>query len=98
MQPDVHYSPIEIWFEKRVRNHAHTTLRLSPRQRQPPRSVLALHATCAKVAQFSGAAKYIDKQDRVMEDLGVLAEDGSSAEALSSALLKSMNQPILRLG
>ncbi len=44
-----------------------------------------------------GAAEYIDKQGRVVEDLGVLAEDGSSAEALSSALLKSMNQPISQL-
>ncbi len=50
-----------------------------------------------KVAQFSGATEYIDKQDCVVEDLGVLgllAEDGSSVEVLSGALLKSMNQPI----
>ncbi len=36
----------------------------------------------------------IDKQDRIVEDLGVLAEDGNSVEVLSSALLKSMNQPL----
>ncbi|KAK0237561.1 hypothetical protein EDD85DRAFT_951742 [Armillaria nabsnona] len=39
------------------------------RQREPPRSILALHAT---VALLSGAAEYIDKQDRTVEDLGVL--------------------------
>ncbi|PBK79718.1 hypothetical protein ARMGADRAFT_1172272 [Armillaria gallica] len=50
-----------------------------------------LHATCAKVAQLSGAAENTDKQDRVVEDLGV---NESSPEVLSGALLKSKNQPI----
>ncbi len=49
------------------------------------------HATCAKVIQFSGAAENTDKHDRVVEDFGV---NGSSAEVLGGALLKSMNQPI----
>ncbi|KAK0457937.1 uncharacterized protein EV420DRAFT_1683095 [Desarmillaria tabescens] len=60
----------------------------------PSESLLALHAVCAKVANFSGAAEYIDKLDQEVEDLGVLAHDGSSGDVLSSALLKSMNQAV----
>ncbi len=82
-------------------HHAHTTLptpaylhpqttRTSPFRRDTSRPA-------RKVALFSGAAEYIDKQDCIVEDLGVLgllAEDGRSVEVLSGALLKSMDQPI----
>ena len=52
---------------------------------------LALHATCAKVAQFSGAGAYIDELDEDVEDLGVLVGDGGSADALAYALMRSMS-------
>ncbi len=45
-------------------------------------------------AHLSGAAEYIDKSDRDVEDVSVLAYDGSSGEALKSALLNRMNQVI----
>ncbi|KAK0216735.1 hypothetical protein EDD85DRAFT_798168 [Armillaria nabsnona] len=60
----------------------------------PSEAFLTLHAACAKVAHLSGAAEYIDKSDRDVEDLSVLAYDGSSGEALKSALLNRMNQVI----
>ncbi|KAK0442704.1 uncharacterized protein EV420DRAFT_1074311 [Desarmillaria tabescens] len=60
----------------------------------PSETLLTLHATCAKVANFSGAAEHIDKLDCDVEDLGVLASDGSSGGVLSSALLNRMNQVI----
>ncbi len=60
----------------------------------PSEALLTLHAACAKVAHLSGAAEYIDKSDRDVEDLSVLAYDGSSGEALKSALLNRMNQVI----
>jgi hypothetical protein len=58
----------------------------------PSEELLALHAACAKVAHFSGAAEYIDESDRDVESLGVLAHNGSSAEVLRSAILNRMNQ------
>ncbi|PBK91121.1 hypothetical protein ARMGADRAFT_1082331 [Armillaria gallica] len=55
---------LEIWFEKTPPSRTTTQSNPSfptprnnihrPRQREPPRSILALHATCAKVAQFMG--------------------------------------------
>ncbi|KAK0435647.1 hypothetical protein EV421DRAFT_1716530, partial [Armillaria borealis] len=44
------------------RNNIH-----QPSQREPPRSILALHAICAKVAQFSGAliSKTVSLKTRV---------------------------------
>ena len=47
---------------------------------------LALHAACAKVAFMSGAAEHIDMIMRDIEDIKVLAADGSSAEVLALAL------------
>ena len=47
---------------------------------------LALHAACAKVAFMSGAAEHIDMIMRDMEDIKVLAADGSSAQVLALAL------------
>ncbi|PBK84071.1 hypothetical protein ARMGADRAFT_1037431 [Armillaria gallica] len=45
------------------------------------------HEACAKVVNLSGAAQYNDKLDRDVEDMGVLAENGSAAEVLIGALL-----------
>lgn len=48
---------------------------------------LSLHAVCAKLAYFSGAAEYIEMIFRNMSDLQVLSDDGSSADLLTHALL-----------
>ncbi|KAK0435688.1 uncharacterized protein EV420DRAFT_1592662 [Desarmillaria tabescens] len=60
----------------------------------PSETLLSLHAACAKVAHLSGAAEYIDKLDRDVEDLSVLAYNGSSGEVLRNALLNHMNQVV----
>jgi len=54
----------------------------------PSPELLALHATCAKVAYFSGASAYLDELDR---DIGVLAGDGGSVDVLIQALATSMS-------
>ncbi|KAG6375726.1 hypothetical protein JVT61DRAFT_2571 [Boletus reticuloceps] len=50
---------------------------------QPDPRLLALHATCARVAHMSGAAEFFDKVERDAEEMKVLAFDGSSAPLLS---------------
>ncbi|KAF8340155.1 hypothetical protein F5887DRAFT_919553 [Amanita rubescens] len=47
---------------------------------------LALHAACTKVAFMSGTAEHIDMVMRDIEDIKVLAADGSSAKVLAHAL------------
>jgi hypothetical protein len=56
--------------------------------------LLALHATCAKVAHLSGAGEYIDQFDLDTDDLEVLATDGSSSAILTHALWASISRPI----
>jgi hypothetical protein len=53
----------------------------------PSPEYLRLHAACAQVANLSGAGEYIDQVFREMEETRMLAHDGTSAEALSTALL-----------
>ena len=53
----------------------------------PSSELLALHAACAKVAHLSGVGEQIDKFDRDLDDLNVLAFDGSSSSILAHALL-----------
>lgn len=60
----------------------------------PSAELLALHATCAKVAHFFGASEYLDKVFLEMEEADVLAPDGSSAELLSYALLAQVNREV----
>ncbi|KZT08980.1 uncharacterized protein LAESUDRAFT_647704, partial [Laetiporus sulphureus 93-53] len=60
----------------------------------PSPELLALHAACAKVAHLSGAGAYIDKLDRDLDDLGVLAYDGGSTDVLSHALLRLMTDSV----
>lgn len=55
----------------------------------PSREYLAIHAACAKILHLSGAAEYFDTVMRDMEEVVVLAEDGSSAEILEHAILSS---------
>ncbi|KAJ7867771.1 hypothetical protein B0H14DRAFT_333427 [Mycena olivaceomarginata] len=52
----------------------------------PDPRLLALHAVCARVAHLSGAAEVLDKFDRDVEDVQVLAEDGSMAMFLDLVL------------
>lgn len=47
---------------------------------------LSTHAACCRVAHLSGAGKYIEKILEDLEDIRVLAKDGSSACLLSFAL------------
>ncbi|KAF8639378.1 hypothetical protein AX17_001534 [Amanita inopinata Kibby_2008] len=47
---------------------------------------LAIHASCCKVANLSGAAQYIQKILNDLEYTQVLSEDGASAELLTYAL------------
>jgi len=52
----------------------------------PDPQLLALHATCARVAHMSGAAEFFDKLERDAEETDVLAFDGSSARLLSDLM------------
>lgn len=57
----------------------------------PACELLALHATCCKVAHLSGAAEYIDEIYRDADKLDVLSADGTSGDILGyvlSSLLK----------
>ena len=55
----------------------------------PDPRYLALHAACARVAHLSGAAEYIERRYRELEDIKVLARNGTSADMLSFALEKT---------
>ncbi|KAF5359877.1 hypothetical protein D9756_003616 [Leucocoprinus leucothites] len=52
----------------------------------PDRSLIAIRAACARVANLSGAAEQADQILRDLEDTTVLADDGSMAGLLSSRL------------
>jgi len=55
------------------------------KQAQPPDPyLLALRATCARVAHMSGAAEFFQWLEWDAEETNVLASDGSSASLLSS--------------
>ncbi|XP_006458875.1 hypothetical protein AGABI2DRAFT_115848 [Agaricus bisporus var. bisporus H97] len=57
----------------------------------PSPELLALHATCCKVAHFSGSAGYIDTLYDDLDQTGVLAIDGTSDDLLRYKLLSLMN-------
>lgn len=52
----------------------------------PSPACLALHALCCEASWLSGAGQYLEKIDEEIENTQVLANDGSSAQLLSSAL------------
>jgi hypothetical protein len=52
----------------------------------PSPDLIALHAACARVARMSGAAEYLDRFERDVEETTVLASDGSSAHLLHGLL------------
>ncbi|KAK7682798.1 hypothetical protein QCA50_014182 [Cerrena zonata] len=53
----------------------------------PDYRYLRIHAACAKIAHLSGASEYIDQVFQDIERMPVLANDGSSADVLSNALI-----------
>ncbi|KAJ3928359.1 MAG: hypothetical protein NXY57DRAFT_964607 [Lentinula lateritia] len=77
-------------FEAILRNMSSpltTFTTLDPRLPLPDPALLALHATCAKVA--SGAGEHIDRVHKDIRHLDVLAEDGGSSDVLFHALYHS---------
>jgi len=52
----------------------------------PDPQLLALHATCARVAHMSGAAEFFNKLEWDAEETRVLAFDGSSAHLLTNLI------------
>jgi hypothetical protein len=52
----------------------------------PSRAYFEFHAACCRVANLSGAVRYIDTILREIEDIQELSHDGTSAEALQYAL------------
>jgi hypothetical protein len=66
-----------------------TFMSSDPRLSLPDPQYLALHAARAQVAHLSGAAEYIETTYRKLEDMKVLASNGSSADTLSFALGKT---------
>ncbi|KAG8929474.1 hypothetical protein FRC02_005533 [Tulasnella sp. 418] len=57
-----------------------------PRLALPSPRYLGIHAACARVAHLSAAGKYVEDMFRDLEELPVLASDGTSADALNLAL------------
>ncbi|KAK7680287.1 hypothetical protein QCA50_016527 [Cerrena zonata] len=53
----------------------------------PDYRYLRIHAACAKIAHLSGASEYIDQVFQDIERMPALANDGSSADVLSNALI-----------
>lgn len=60
----------------------------------PSLELLALHEACCKVGQLSGAVEYLDKYDRDIDDLDVLAPDGASFGALHHAIWKKLGRSV----
>ncbi|KAF9646090.1 hypothetical protein BDM02DRAFT_3100445 [Thelephora ganbajun] len=52
----------------------------------PDPQLLALHATCARVAHMSGATEFFGRLEWEAEETNILAPDGSSAHLLSSLM------------
>ena len=52
----------------------------------PSPKYLRVHAACCKIAHMSGAAEYLDMVYGEMEELKVLAHDGTSADVLCYAI------------
>jgi len=60
----------------------------------PAHELLALHATCCKVANLSGASEHIEKMYRDAEDIGVMSQDGTSGDVLNYALLSALSNTV----
>ncbi|KAI6038598.1 hypothetical protein EDC04DRAFT_2569633 [Pisolithus marmoratus] len=79
----------EFWLTGRPRYVTFSTPN-AKRYPLPNPTYFAIHATCAKVANLSGARKYIEEILTCMEDTHVLAEDGGSSELLHGAILRAV--------
>lgn len=60
----------------------------------PSPELLALHATCAKVANLSGAAEYLEKFDHDLDHSEVFMPNGDSAELLDLAIWRALGSRI----
>jgi len=58
----------------------------------PSKDYLALHAACAKVANLSGVADYLNKLDREYNESAILAPDGSSVDLVAHAHWDALDQ------
>ncbi|TDL24412.1 hypothetical protein BD410DRAFT_766854 [Rickenella mellea] len=57
----------------------------------PSPTYLDFHAACAKVANLSGAAEFIDRLDRAIDDITTtLDPNGASTETLEHALYQAL--------
>ena len=63
----------------------------SPELELPDPRYLKLHAAFCRVGHLSGAAEYLDKQDRDVGSMPVLSNDGSSNELLASRLQRVLH-------
>ncbi|OCH93821.1 hypothetical protein OBBRIDRAFT_724074, partial [Obba rivulosa] len=62
----------------------------------PDRKLLALHSgSCARVFHLSGAAEYVQKVLRDIEETKILASDDGSADLLHNALLSRISFPLI---
>ena len=68
--------------EIEFRNHSS-----EPDIEMPSKEYIRLHASCARIANLSGAVRIIDKWDCEMAESDVLASDGSQATLLQNALM-----------
>ncbi|KAJ6597187.1 hypothetical protein DFH09DRAFT_1023840 [Mycena vulgaris] len=57
----------------------------------PSHRLLAIRAACARVAHLSGATEQIDQTLHDAEETAVMANDGTTADLLTSLLLQSSN-------
>ncbi|KAJ7775824.1 hypothetical protein B0H14DRAFT_333874 [Mycena olivaceomarginata] len=62
----------------------------------PSPSLLAIRAACSRVAHMAGAAEQADQILRDLEDMSVMAENGTTADLFTSRLLQVL--PSLRVG
>jgi hypothetical protein len=72
--------------------HVITFTSTNPALALPNPRYLELHAAVCRVAHLSGAAEYLDRFDRDLEEKGVLAYDGSSAALLASRLHQALHK------
>jgi hypothetical protein len=62
----------------------------------PSPSLFAIRAACSRVAHMAGAAEQADQILRDLEDMSVMAENGTTADLFTARLLQVL--PSLRVG
>jgi len=97
------FDRLEIWLEKTTTPHCYnvrTTCDMVSYPKQvmfttpdpvklplPSPDLLGLHAACAQVAHLSGEGEYVDQILEEMEQINVLAHDGTSSDVPHHALM-----------